>query len=155
MNQLQYYSSNGNIKGFFEKITQMMEHPHSQNTHEQLRNFLTALIPFYIFDEVYTEQHTQLIELLQTQISVGNLNLSRITGSGTDMQRFFQTLVNTTNIKAFEVLHPLAQTIQMCHTFPQSDAFMQQMGAQLAQLQHDRITQTLIDSTPSSSKRKM
>lgn len=155
MKQLQYYSSNGNITGFVEKFTQMMEHPYSQNTHEHLRNFLTALVPFYIFDSVYTEQHTQLIELVQTQMSAGNLNLSSIRGSGEDMQSFFQTLVNTTNLKAFEVLHPLAQTIHMCHTFPRSDALMQNMWEQLAQLQHDRITQTLVDSAPSPAKRRM
>lgn len=152
MNQLQYYSNNNNLNGFSETLSSLMEAPHSEKTREQLRRVLCSLLPFFVFDTVYTTQHTQLLDILDHNIRVGNLNINAVQGGTVDIQRFANTLATTTNLKAVETLLPLVETLYATHFCGHS---LDGIYAQMAQLQQQRISQSLETSVQPTVKRKI
>lgn len=153
MYTLQQYSSRNNLEKFVEFFSHLMETPHSENSIEQLRHFLPALLPFFIFDPVHTTQHTQLVGLLEQNIRNGNLYFGGIRGGIVDIQNFIHTLGNTSNLNAVEALYPVFEALSATHSF---DGFsLDRIYDKMAQLQQQRISQALETGVPSPVKRKI
>lgn len=155
MNKLKHYSTINNLAQYIETFCMLMENPYSEHSQEQLRPLFTSLLPFYIFENPHTDNHTRLLDLVRDNIAVGNIDLNTIRGQS-DVNHFFQTLANTTNLQALELLYPLAVVVQNnCNTSPHHKD-LERISDQLAKIQHCKITQTL-ESTDATTtfKRKI
>lgn len=155
MNKLQHYSSNNNLKEFINTFRVLMETPHREDSREQLRHLLSSTLPFFIFDPVHSELHSELVDAIQDNIRIGNLNLSAIHRGTVDIQNFFQTVANTSNTQAFDALYPLVEVIQTHNPISQTQSLAQAMRDQLARQQHQRIAQEIDGDGHKHSKRKM
>lgn len=155
MKKLRYYSSINNLKEFLNTFRVLMETPHREDSREQLRYLLASTLPFFIFDPVYGELHSELVDAIQDNICVGNLNLSTIHGGVEDIQHFFQTVANTSNAQAFDALYPLVEVIQTHNPTSQTQSLAQAMRDQLARQQHQRIVQEIDCDAHNHFKRKM
>lgn len=149
---LQHYSANNNLKGFVETLAELMNSPHSSKSQEQLRRVLASVLPFFVFDTVYTAHHTQLRDLLENNIRAGNINFQQLTGGTMDMQYFISTLAATPNLKAVEALYPVVEALSATHIFTPS---LEGIYDQMAQLQQQRISQAIETVDHGASKRKI
>lgn len=148
MNKLQHYSNHNNLENFVNFFSKLMKTPYSERSIEQLRHVLASVLPFFVFDRIYTVHHTKLIELLDQNIRDGKLHFGRIRGGFVDMRHFLQTLANTPNLKAVDALHPVLEALNSTHSF---ELFYDQM----AQLEHRRISQSIEDGGTPTVKRKI
>lgn len=149
---LQNYSANNNLKGFIETLADLMNNPYSSKPQEQLRRMLASVLPFFVFDTVYTAYHIQLRDLLENNIRAGNINFHKLNGGKMDMQYFISTLATTPNLKAVETLYPVVEALSTTQIFTPS---LEGIYDQMAQLQQQRISQAIETGDHGPSKRKI